>query len=76
MKKLNLICLLFMTTTASFARYPVIPKSWQAVKDAQKEEWQKASDQAFLKALPIIMYEAENQHRPYVPWASKPDDLI
>ena len=35
----------------------------------------KYSDAAWAKALPIIEAD-EKKGKPYVPWASKPDDLI
>src|SRR5436305_6638180 len=56
------------------AQYPVIPKSVQDSGDKVMSEWQKKSDEAWEKALPIVEAEAKSG-RPYVPWASQPSDL-
>jgi hypothetical protein len=59
----------------AFAQYPVIPDSVKARGARQQEEIDKLSDQAWEKALPIVMEEAQ-KGRPYKPWASKPEDLL
>lgn len=76
MKKLLLLCLLIGTGTIVSAQYPTIPSDRQAVMNQKKELRKKISDQAFARALPIIKEEAQNHNRPYVPWASKPEDLL
>jgi hypothetical protein len=57
------------------AQYPVIPQSVQDSANKVMNEWQKKSDEAWEKALPIVEAEAKNG-RPYVPWASQPSDLL
>ena len=57
------------------AQYPVIPDSVQARADRQQAEFDRLSNEAWNKALPIIEQEAING-RPYKPWASKPSDLL
>jgi hypothetical protein len=59
----------------AFAQYPVIPDSVKARGARQQAEIDKLSDQAWEKALPIVMEEAQ-KGRPYKPWASKPEDLL
>jgi len=56
------------------AQYPVIPKQLEAQADSVMKEYEKLSDEAWKKALPII--ERDNkQGKPFIPWASKPSDL-
>lgn len=57
------------------AQYPVIPDSVKQRAAKQEEEYDKKSDAAWEKALPIVMEEAQ-KGRPYKPWASKPEDLL
>jgi hypothetical protein len=60
--------------TASHAQYPSIPSDVQRSADSLMREARVHSDEAWAIALPIIEAEAK-QGRPYIPWASKPDDL-
>lgn len=56
------------------AQYPVIPKQLEAQADSVMKEYEKLSDKAWQKALPIV--ERDNkQGKPFIPWASKPSDL-
>ena len=57
------------------AQYPVIPDSVKIRGEQQQKEIDRKSDEAWAKALPVVMSEA-TQGRPYKPWASKPEDLI
>lgn len=57
------------------AQYPTIPDSIKVRAKVQQEEINRRSDQAWEKALPIVLDE-EMRGRPYRPWASKPSDLI
>ena len=41
----------------------------------QEAEFDRKSDAAWKKALPVVMEEAQ-KGRPYKPWASKPEDLV
>ncbi|MDD5184406.1 MAG: polysaccharide lyase [Paludibacter sp.] len=57
------------------AQYPIIPDSVKIRAARQEEEINRKSDLAWQKAFPIVEKEAASG-RPYVPWASKPEDLI
>jgi len=57
------------------AQYPVIPDSVKARGERQQEEIDRKSDEAWAKALPVVMSEAA-KGRPYKPWAAHPEDLI
>lgn len=56
------------------AQYPVIPKQLEARADSVMKEYEKLSDEAWSRALPIV--ERDNkQGKPFIPWAAKPADL-
>lgn len=57
------------------AQYPVIPDSIKQRGIIQQEEIDRMSDEAWEKALPTVLSEAE-KGRPYRPWASRPSDLV
>lgn len=57
------------------AQYPVIPDSVKLRGKMQEQEFENKSDEAWQKALPIVLDEAL-KGRPYKPWASNPNDLI
>lgn len=58
----------------AYAQYPVIPKQLEAQADSVMKEYEKLSDDAWQKALPIV--ERDNkQGKPFIPWAAKPSDL-
>lgn len=57
-----------------FAQYPTIPDSIKSRIERQQAEIDRLSDEAWEKALPIVLSEAA-KGRPYKPWASKPEDL-
>ncbi len=67
-------CIIFATNIAK-AQYPVITDEAKQKFDEMKKELNSSSDSAWAKALPIVMKEA-TQGRPYVPWASRPYDLV
>jgi hypothetical protein len=56
------------------AQYPTIPDSVQAASDSAMAKAQRRSDEAWVKALPVIREEAK-KGKPYIPWASVPSDL-
>lgn len=66
--------LLFLGSAKCFAQYPKISPEVQAQEKAIKEEAAKLSDEAWEKALVVIEKEAR-QGKPYIPWASRPNDL-
>jgi hypothetical protein len=61
-------------TVAAAAQYPTIPPDVQRASDSLMRAARIQSDDAWAQALPIIKAEAQ-KGRPYIPWASKPDDL-
>lgn len=65
---------LLATPVAVMAQYPQLTEEAKAKYDKMITEARRRSDEAWAKALPIIEKEAE-QGRPYIPWASRPDDL-
>jgi hypothetical protein len=73
MKKTTLAFALFCSMTA-VAQYPDVPKDIQASADSMMSAARKASDEAWVKALPVIEEDAR-KGKPYLPWASRPTDL-
>lgn len=57
------------------AQYPVIPDSVKERAARQGAEIDRKSNEAWEKALPVVMEQAA-KGRPYKPWASKPEDLL
>ncbi|MCI9843711.1 polysaccharide lyase family 1 protein [Flavobacterium pectinovorum] len=66
--------LLLLGSMKCFAQYPKISPEVQAQEKAIKEEANKLSDAAWEKALVVIEEEAKHG-KPYIPWASRPNDL-
>jgi hypothetical protein len=56
------------------AQYPKISSEVKKASDSLLADAKHRSDIAWEKALPIVQEEARGD-RPYVPWASRPDDL-
>lgn len=75
LKKLFAVAALTACVLPVAAQYPVIPDSVKIRGEEQQKEIDRKSDEAWAKALPVVMSEAV-QGRPYKPWASKPEDLI
>ena len=77
MKKFN--CLIWVVSAMfagkAWGQAPTIPNEVQARGESARLEARKQSDAAFEKALPVIRAEARKGDRPYIPWASSPDDL-
>ncbi|TDD97805.1 polysaccharide lyase [Flavobacterium cellulosilyticum] len=69
---LSAVCL--FATSKSFAQYPKISAEVQAESKAIMDEASRLSDEAWQKASVIIEQE-EKQGKPYIPWASRPNDL-
>ncbi len=66
--------LLFLGSFQCFAQYPKISPEVQAQSKVIMDEAEKRSDEAWEKALVIIEEEAKHG-KPYIPWASRPNDL-
>ncbi|WP_207492335.1 pectate lyase family protein [Aridibaculum aurantiacum] len=64
---------LAMVNTAN-GQYPTIPKALEDSADAEMKRFEKLSDEAWAKALPIVEAEAK-KGKPFIPWAAKPEDL-
>ena len=71
---LSAIFLLFLGSFQCFAQYPKISPEVQAQSKVIMDEAQKRSDEAWEKALVIIEEEAKHG-KPFIPWASRPNDL-
>nr|WP_320058365.1 polysaccharide lyase [uncultured Bacteroides sp.] len=74
----KLLSVLVLTTACAssvVAQYPIIPDSTKVRAACQEAEFERKSDAAWQKALPIVLEEAA-KGRPYKPWASKPEDLL
>jgi hypothetical protein len=70
------LILLFLSglTRTAYTQYPKVPEHIRAKADSAMDMAIRLSDEAWEKALPVIMEEAK-KGRPYVPWASRPTDL-
>lgn len=75
MRKTFIALALMTGAMAAVAQYPVIPDSVKERIARQSAEYDRKSDAAWEKAWPVVKEEAE-AGRPYVPWASKPEDLL
>lgn len=60
--------------TAVKAQYPNITQEAGKISGKIMSEGRQRSDEAWAKALPVVEKEAK-EGRPYIPWASRPDDL-
>jgi hypothetical protein len=69
-------CVIALAASVSpaLAQYPSVPTDERAAHAARRAESDRLSDEAFARAMPIILAEAE-AGRPYIPWASHPFDL-
>src|SRR5215831_4922709 len=56
------------------AQYPEIPADVQKKSDSLLEAARRHSDSAWALAYPVIEEEARHG-KPYIPWASRPDEL-
>src|SRR5690606_34534450 len=63
--------LLLLLPALSFAQYPVIPDSLQKMADARDEAEEQRLEQAGKVAKAVM----EQEGKPYLPWAAKPEDL-
>lgn len=75
MNKSTIIIILLFISNIAYAQYPVIPDSIKEQGESKSAEIKLKSDQAWEKALPIVMAQ-DKEGRPYRPWASKPSDLL
>ncbi|WP_300598225.1 polysaccharide lyase [Niabella sp.] len=76
MKVKNLLCVLAAgcMASATYAQYPKISQEDQARSKALLDAAEKHSDSMWAIAYPIIDKEAR-EGRPYIPWASRYDEL-
>lgn len=63
--------LFLLLPTLSFAQYPVIPDSLQKMADAREKAEEQRLEQAWKTAKAVM----EQEGKPYIPWAAKPEDL-
>lgn len=73
-KKILLAVVVILTAGTANAQYPDIPADVQRASDSLMKAAVKHSDSAWAIAYPIIQKEAK-QGRPYIPWASRFDEL-
>ncbi|MFV5690118.1 polysaccharide lyase [Flavobacterium sp. ZT3R25] len=75
MKKFSFILFILLAGfTKSYAQYPSLSAEVQAKSKIIMDDASKRSDEAWEKALVIIEQEAK-QGKPFIPWASRPNDL-
>jgi hypothetical protein len=74
LKTLVLSAIIFATTNNANAQYPDIPADVKKTSDSLIAAANKHSDSAWLVAWPIIEKEGK-QGKPYIPWASRVDEL-
>ncbi len=74
LKSLLVACGFAASSMMVYAQYPQLTDEAAAELKAMKDREKTLSDQAWEKAYPIIMQEAE-AGRPYIPWAKRPYDL-
>jgi hypothetical protein len=67
-------CFFFIGIVAAFAQYPDIPAAVQKAADSLMKTAIQHSDAAWAIAYPIIKQQAK-QGKPYIPWASRFDEL-
>lgn len=69
-----LLCSVSLVNQSVSAQYPKIPPALEDSQNIEMQKFQKLSDEAWTKALPIIEAD-EKKGNPYVPWAQKSSDL-
>lgn len=75
MKKKSAILAALLVPVSLWAQYPQITEEANKASAQLMNEEYRLSDEAWEKALPIIEKEAQ-EGRLYVPWASRPYDLL
>jgi hypothetical protein len=73
-RKVFLAAVIFGISNKASAQYPDIPKADQRASDSLLKAANRHSDSAWAIAFPIIKKQAK-EGKPYVPWASRPDEL-
>ena len=63
-----------LAPTIAWAQYPQLTDEAKETYKKMITEERRRSDEAWAKALPIVEKEAR-EGRPYIEWASRPDDL-
>ncbi|SFC15379.1 Pectate lyase [Parapedobacter composti] len=69
-----MVCLVAAVVGKSAGQYPKVPQEDGEAARQLMAEAERRADSAWTVAWPIILEEAKGD-RPYVPWASRPDDL-
>jgi hypothetical protein len=73
-KRITVTLIATIFVAGVFAQYPDIPKDVQRWSDSLMKAAVKHSDSAWAVAYPIVMEEAKHG-KPFVPWASRYDEL-
>ena len=74
LRTLSTLAALAALTVPVFAQYPTVPPDVKKQADAKIAELKARSEQAWQKALPIVM-EWTKKGKPYIPGAAEPKDL-
>jgi hypothetical protein len=73
-KKIIFAAAALITASTASAQYPDIPADVQKVSDSLMKASTRHSDSAWAIAYPIILQQ-EKEGKPYIPWASRFDEL-
>jgi hypothetical protein len=74
LKKIIFAAVALITASNASAQYPDIPADVQKVSDSLMKASTRHSDSAWAIAYPIILQQ-EKEGKPYIPWASRFDEL-
>jgi hypothetical protein len=72
--RLIVFALMMIRSNSVWSQYPVIPPALEDSANAEMKKFEKLSDDAWTKALPIVEADAK-KGKPFIPWAQKPSDL-
>ena len=68
------LCMATFIVPVARAQYPQITEEAKQAYQKMMSEERRRSDEAWAKALPVVLKEAK-EGRPYISWASRPYDL-
>ena len=68
------LCMATFIAPVAMAQYPQLTEEAKQAYQKMMSEERRRSDEAWAKALPVVLKEAK-EGRPYISWASRPYDL-
>lgn len=74
LSSISVSIMLVVFSLAAMAQYPSISSEDRQRGEEIKRTAEQQADEAWEKALPVILEEARNG-KPYIPWAGRPTDL-